>query len=289
VTAVHSYEDCSLRQFEEAKRRDKMCIYDMPIGYYPAWEEMERTLAKNYADWLPAGGLASHRFARPEQKRKEMALADIVLIPSTFVGKTIAQFTEKQYAFAPYGVDTAFWQPPPIFKRDGPIRFIYSGQLSIRKGIPYLLEAWRKADIKDAELHLIGPWLLAASRRRDLPANVKHVGPCSHTELLKHYQSADVFVFASFFEGFGLVLLEAMSCGLPVVASISSAAPDLVDANNGKVLPAGDIDAWAEALREVSGNRNELSRMKIAARDKASHCTWERYREAISRSIASYS
>ena len=41
VTAVHAYEDCSLLQFEEAKRRGKACIYDMPIGYYPAWQEAE--------------------------------------------------------------------------------------------------------------------------------------------------------------------------------------------------------------------------------------------------------
>ncbi len=55
VTAVHAYEDCSCRQFAEAKRIGKACIYDMPIGYYPAWEELRCELAAKYAGWVPAG------------------------------------------------------------------------------------------------------------------------------------------------------------------------------------------------------------------------------------------
>ena len=55
VTAVHAYEDCSLWQFEESKRLGKACIYDMPIGYYPAWQQTHAALAQRFADWLPAG------------------------------------------------------------------------------------------------------------------------------------------------------------------------------------------------------------------------------------------
>src|SRR5262249_15551731 len=81
VTAVHAYEDCSLWQFAEAKRLGKACVYDMPIGYYPAWKTTEAELARRYVDWLPIGGLPSSRFVRPEQKREEMNLADLVLVP----------------------------------------------------------------------------------------------------------------------------------------------------------------------------------------------------------------
>src|SRR5437588_10676872 len=88
ITAIHSYEDCSLWQFEEAKRRGKACIYDMPIGYYPAWQKIEAELARKFSDWLPADGLPSRRFVRPEQKRREMELADLVLAPSNFVSDT---------------------------------------------------------------------------------------------------------------------------------------------------------------------------------------------------------
>src|SRR5690242_14271251 len=180
VSAVHAYEDCSLWQFEEAKRRNKACIYDMPIGYYPAWRQTEAQLAKKYTDWLPRGGLSSRRFVRPEQKAREMELADMVIVPSTFVEGTIKRFIEKPCVRAAYGVDTDFWQPPTLPKKtDGPLRFIYVGQLSIRKGTPILIEAWKRAAVKDAEIYLVGSWLLADRIRRQLPLNVRCVGPCS--------------------------------------------------------------------------------------------------------------
>src|SRR5262249_20718860 len=84
VSAVHAYEDCSLLQFAEAKRLGKACIYDMPIGYFASWENTQSTLSQRFSDWLPAGGLPSVLYARPEQKRSEMDLADIVIVPSRF-------------------------------------------------------------------------------------------------------------------------------------------------------------------------------------------------------------
>jgi starch synthase len=289
VTAVHSYEDCSLLQFEEAKRLGKACIYDMPIGYYPAWQETENRLAKKFADWLPGGGLASHKYVRPEQKRREMELADVVLVPSTVVERTIKRFIEKPCVRAQYGVDTDFWQPPNGSKKmDGPLRFIYVGQLSIRKGVPILIEAWKRAALKNAELYLVGSWLLADRIRNELPANIHYSDACSRQELLRYYQSAEVFLFPSFFEGFGLVLLEAMACGLPLLASDGTGAANIVDSENGKVLPAGDIEAWIEALRQISASRENLPRMQKAAREKALQCNWENYRQAVSAAVAIY-
>jgi len=288
VAAVHSYEDCSLLQFEKAKRGGKACIYDMPIGYYPAWQETENRLAKKFADWLPAGGLASHKYARPEQKRREMELADVVLVPSSFVEKTIRRYVEKPCVRAPYGTDTDFWTPALEMKQNATLRFLYVGQISIRKGIPLLLKAWKQASLREAELHLVGSWLLSDRIRNHLPQNVRYAAACSRQELLGHYQSADVFLFPSFFEGFGLVLLEAMACGLPLLASDATGAPDIVEADTGKVLPAGDIEAWTDSLRAMAERRDQLPQMKKAAREKACQCTWQSYRQAVSAAVAIY-
>jgi glycosyltransferase involved in cell wall biosynthesis len=97
-----------------------------------------------------------------------------------------------------------------------------------------------------------------------------------------------VFLFPSFFEGFGLVLLEAMACGLPLLASDGTGAANIVDSENGKVLPAGDIEAWIEALRQISASRENLPRMQKAAREKALQCNWENYRQAVSAAVAIY-
>jgi glycosyltransferase involved in cell wall biosynthesis len=287
VTAVHSYEDCSLWQFEEARRLGKVCIYDMPIGYYPAWEQLLSELAQKFRDWLPAGGLSSSRHVRPEQKRQEMELADLVLAPSSFVKETILRFNpNKKVALAPYGVDTEFWRPAPGRHQGKPLRFVYAGQCSIRKGTPILIEAWRKAALSDATLSLVGLWQLAEARRSGLPDGVRFLNPVSREKLREVLTEADVFVCPTFFEGRALAIGEAMACGLPVITTEASGVTDLVDSSCGRIIPAGDEAALVEALRWFSENRDALAAMKMTARARAESCTWADYRRKVSEAVA---
>jgi glycosyltransferase involved in cell wall biosynthesis len=334
VTAVHSYEDCSLWQFEEAKRLGKSCIYDMPIGYYPWWQDKQAQLTKQFAEWLPAGGLPANHWARPEQKLREMELADIVLAPSRFVEQTIREYhPEKNIFLAPYGVDLDFWKPgekrrgtrdegrglssaldarhstldapSPITKNEEPrttndssglkcqvssfasrpLRFIYAGQCAIRKGIPLFLEAWKRADLNDAHLELVGSWQLASEKLKLLPKNVTFTGPVSREVLRERFLASDVFVFPSFFEGFALASLEAMACGLAIISTEVLDGMGLVDEANGRQIQAGNLDALIEALRWFSSNREKVSVMKAAARQSVELFTWERYRACVSAAV----
>lgn len=290
VSMVHSYEDCSLWQFEQARKLGKACIYDMPIGYYPAWERTQAELARKYYDWLPAGGLASGRYVRPDQKSREMELADLVMVPSRFVEKTIlAYHPRKKVARAAYGVDLDFWRPGAGVKAQGPLRFVFAGQVSLRKGIPVLLAAWKAAALADAELELVGAWQLADARRACLPRGVSWTPPCSREALREKFQAADVFVFPSFFEGFGLALLEAMSCGLPAIATDATAGPDIFTSSSGRLIATGDLDALVESLRWFAANRAQLPALSLAARKQAETCTWEDYRRRVAQSVASFS
>jgi starch synthase len=286
VTAVHAYEDCSLWQFAEAKRLGKACIYDMPIGYYRAWEEIEAELARRYVDWLPAGGVSSRR---SEQKRQEMDLADLTLVPSSFVETTIRAFyPHKLLARAPYGVDLDFWKSDDQAPEQRPLRFIYAGQLSLRKGIPILLEAWEKAALRDAELELIGPWKLAECKLTSLPGGVVWRPPCSSAVLRDRYRAADVFVFPSFFEGFGLVLLEAMACGLPAISSEATAGADVITEACGHLVPTGNLDVLVECMRWFDKNRDKLPAMSRAARGQAEYFNWENYRRRVADAVAPF-
>ena len=191
VSALHAYEDCSLLSFEEAKRLDKACIYDMPTCYYPVWDEAQANLNRRYADWLPARHASSSAQVRRDQKRKEMELADLVLAPSRFVEATIkSHFPDKPVALAPYGVDVDFWRPVPGPRRAGPLRFIFAGQISVRKGIPDLIDAWQKVALRDAELELVGSWHLADAKRRSLPAGIRHRPACDPATLEPLYVRA---------------------------------------------------------------------------------------------------
>jgi glycosyltransferase involved in cell wall biosynthesis len=287
VTAVHAYEDCSLWQFMEAKRLGKACIYDMPICYYAARDEIQSELLRKYADWLPHKWSPTAHDMPPEQKRQEMALADLTLVPSRFVEATIREFYPyKDIARAPYGVNVEFWTPGPSNKSSGPLRFIFAGHVSLRKGVPLLIEAWSNAELRDAELALVGPWTLAESKRRALPPGIKWFPPCSPQALRDQYRQSHVFVFPSFAEGLALVLLEAMACGLPVIASEASGASEVITDGCGFVTPPGDLDRLVELLRWFDRHRNELSAMGGEARSQAARCTWSNYRSLVKRAVS---
>jgi glycosyltransferase involved in cell wall biosynthesis len=289
VTTVHAYEDCSLWQFVEARRLGKACIYDMPIGYYLAWKATEAELARQYIDWLPIGGLPSSRYVRPEQKREEMNLADLILVPCSFAEVTIrTYYPHKVIARAPYGVDLNFWKPTGKERGTGPLRFIFAGQLSLRKGTPSLIEAWKKAALRDAELELVGAWQLADSKRSSLPCGVTWRPPCSAQALRDRYRAADIFVFPTYFEGFGLVLLEAMACGLPAITSGATAGPDVMTEACGRLVQTGNLDALVESMRWFDKNREKLPAMSRVARAQAESHSWENYRRRVAEAVAPF-
>jgi glycosyltransferase involved in cell wall biosynthesis len=129
---------------------------------------------------------------------------------------------------------------------------------------------------------------MAESMRRLLPRGVLRRPPCSPAELRERYRAAAVFVFPSFFEGFGLVLLEAMACGLPAIASDATAGPDILTEGCGRVVPAGNIDALVESLRWFSNHRDLLPKLGRASRAAAERCTWESYRRRVDAAVAPF-
>jgi glycosyltransferase involved in cell wall biosynthesis len=287
VSAIHAYEDCSLWPFIEAKRLRKACIYDLPSPYYPAWEKIQVELSRKYSDWMPFNCFPAARGVRLEQKRKEMELADLTLVASRYSEAMVREFyPHKDIARAPYGVDAEFWRPAPTYKQPGPLRFIYAGTVSVRKGMALLIEAWSKAGLRDAGLTLVGSWELADSKLRSLPASIRWFPPCSSEALRDLYRKSDVFVFPSYCDGFGLVLLEAMSCGLPTIASEASIGPEIVTPSCGFISRTGDLDGLVEHLRWFDRHRDELATMGREARIQAACWTWSNYRDLLMGAVS---
>lgn len=285
VTAVHAYEDCSLWQFEEAARLGKACIYDMPIGYYPAWVRTQESLARQFADWLPDGGLGASPYVRPDQKRREMELANLVIAPSPFVRDSILALIDKPVAVAPYGVDSTLWSIADERVPTERLTFLFAGQSSVRKGVPLLLEAWKAADLKAARLELVGSWQLAKARQKQLPRGVTLVGPVSREQLRRRYAGADILVLPTYFEGRALVVGEALACGLPVITTAASGATDLVNDRCGRIVSAGSVDELVEALRFFDWHRDRLPAMRTAAIESARASTWELYRRRVDEAV----
>jgi glycosyltransferase involved in cell wall biosynthesis len=284
VSAVHSYEDCSLWQFMDAKRLGKSCIYDMPIGYFASWERIRSALESKYADWLPFRKLRHE--VSPEQKRREMELADLVLAPSKFVADSIQEYhPKKRIALAPYGVDVADWPCRTRQTSEEMMTFVYAGQCSVRKGIPLLLRAWQAAGLMRARLQLVGEWQLAEIKKRELPPCCTWTGPLGKQELSRLYRRADALVFPTNFEGFGLVVTEALASGLPVLTTQGRAADEIIDETSGRTVPPDNLDALVEELRWFAQHRDQLPQMSRAARLNAERCTWTQYRGLVTAAV----
>jgi glycosyltransferase involved in cell wall biosynthesis len=195
----------------------------------------------------------------------------------------------------------------------GSFRFLYAGYLTKRKGIDVLLSAWsalqnveqgagsreqgarkekkseaRGKGLEDkgnglealgaglAELRLVG----GGERPEPLPAGVVCLGQTPREALLGEMSEADVFVFPSLFEGFALVILEAMAAGLPVITTPNTAGPDLIEnGKEGLIVPAGDANALRLAMESLLNDSERARSMGRAAHEKAKEYTWERYGE----------
>ena len=171
-------------------------------------------------------------------------------------------------------------------KQPEPLRFIYAGNISVRKGMPLLIEAWSKAGLCNAELALVGSWDLADSKRRSLPRGIRWFPLCSPQAIRDYYRESHVSVFPSYSDGFGLALLEAMAYGLPAIACEASIGPEIVTAGCGFTSPPGDLDRLVELLRWFDRLRDQLPIMGRRARVQATGCTWSNYRSLLTGAVS---
>ena len=199
----------------------------------------------------------------------------------------------------PLGYDRAAFRPlqPAAIdhfrrKQKLPERFwLYVGTLEPRKNLLMLLRAY--SQVAPAErLPLIlgggigwrGRTVLAAIERLGLRDSVKHVGFIPTADLPFWYNCAEAFLYPSVFEGFGLPVLEAMACGVPVVTSNASSLPEVVG-TAGKCLPPDEHEHWASALKELKANAEWLISARASGLERASLFSWARTAEMT---LASY-
>jgi glycosyltransferase involved in cell wall biosynthesis len=158
------------------------------------------------------------------------------------------------------GVDVRQFSPLVSPSEPHPLRLLFLGRLVFEKGPVVLVEALGllRASGVDAELTIVGE----GPARQRIEQSVRDLGLTDHVELVgavppnearTHYQRADVFCLPSFAEGVPVVLMEAMSCGLPVVTTYITGVPELVtDGVEGFTVTPGRADRIADALRELT-------------------------------------
>ena len=216
-----------------------------------------------------------------EKGLREIALADKVIIPSEFVRRTFLAHgvAEDKLAVIPYGADLSLFRKAT--KKDDVFRVLFVGNISVQKGIHYLLEAWKTLALPHAELVLVGRIDTDARPVLDRYAGLfTHAGHVTHEALPAVYGNASVFVLPSLQEGSAMVTYEAMACGLPSIVSENTGSV-LRDGLDGFVIPIRNAEAIAEKLAWVREHPDEAAQMGETARDAVRNFTWERYADGV--------
>jgi len=207
------------------------------------------------------------------------------------VSKPALEFASKYFPgdfdIIPNGVDVEHFSPdvlPIADFCDGKVNILFVGRLEKRKGLSYLLKAYKrvKQEISDSRLIIVGPGtrLRHKYEKQVMLEGIKDVAFVGHTsydELPRFYKTADIFCApATSWESFGIVLLEAMAVGKPVIASnIDGYASVVTHGVDGLLVPPKDEEKLAQALISLIRDESLRQQMGTKGRLKAQNYSWE--------------
>lgn len=289
TSAVYAYEDGALSSFRKARELGLQCFYDLPIGYWRAGRAIMETERERRPEWQSTmGGLfdSAEKLAR---KDEEIRLADKVYVASQYTASTLRQFPGVlppieviPYGFPPVAKDRIF----SVADGRGPLKILFVGSLTQRKGIADLfavVESLRR----HVKLTVVGSETNndCSVLRKELS---KHhwIRTLPNKDVLHLMQMHDVLVFPTLFEGFGLVITEAMSQGTPVITTDRTVGPDLIkDGVNGWIIKAGSHEALHAAIEKILQNRKAIASCGRAAMETARLRPWEVYGRELAESV----
>lgn len=245
-----------------------------PANFHPA----KRFYLAALTGW--AAKHARHLIAVSEATRRDVI--DLLHVPPRRV-TTVHNGVGEQFGLADSAQKAAFRREQGIQGRV----VLYVGTLEPRKNLPLLLKAFAQlaADPQfgDVTLYVGGSkgWyydeIFTTAERLNLTqsSRVRFLGRVPDAELPMWYNIATVFAYPSVYEGFGLPALEAMSCGIPVITSDTSALPEVVG-SAGLLLDPHDQAAWTAGLRDLLSDESRRVALGEQARRQAAQFSWQR-------------
>ncbi len=277
----HFVSSVGLYSARKAKKGGAIIVCDERTEY----PDFQRRIVLEEQEYL--GIKADVPGALDDRKIKaEYKIADYIIVASNYAKRTFleAGFPEQKLFVVPYGVDLHQFEARE--KSGGIFRVVFAGQVIPRKGVHYLIQAFQELALPNSELLLVGT--VDASMRNIVGRAVKQtpgiraVGNVPRLELFRYYESGAVFVLPSLADTFGLVVTEAMACGLPVIITENTGSQDLVtDGREGFVVPIRSVQALKEKLLLLYQDEGLRRAMGEAARVKVLEFTWERYGERL--------
>jgi glycosyltransferase involved in cell wall biosynthesis len=215
-----------------------------------------------------------------EEELELLSHHDYIFAPSPAVADSLEAggIERRRVLRASYGWDPErFRGNSRLVERDECVNFLFVGHGCLRKGLPWLLRAWERANLK-------GRLILFMLGKTEDPIGTAFANVLNRDDVIipdpghdagEVYRSADVFVFPTHEEGSPLVSYEAIGCGLPCIVSPMGAGDVIRDGVEGVVLDPYDEEAWANAMVRLAEDGELRAALGAAARERAADFTWE--------------
>lgn len=293
LKAVYAYEDGACTTFQQAQLLGLKRIYDLPIAYWETGTRLMKEESERWPEWAPTLEGTRNSEEKLQRKTDELKLADTVIVPSQFVYDSLPE----QIRAGKSCHITEFGSPNVTFvsstrnesgNASKPLRVLFAGSMTQRKGLADLFAAMKLLQRRDVELIVMGSPLCPLDWYRQQYAEFTYEAPRPHSMVLELMRSCDVFVLPSIVEGRALVQQEAMSCGLPLIVTANAGGQDLiVEGETGFLIPIRAPEKIAEKIEWLASNRAHVMEMKNAATQKAALYTWQTYRSKIVAAVIS--
>jgi glycosyltransferase involved in cell wall biosynthesis len=285
ATGVYVFEGAGLEILQLAKRLGLKTVTEQSIA---PREITFRILAEEYdrfPGWEARIPNAEAIAVLTAREREEWALSDVILCGSEFVAKGIGECGGPltRCAIVPYGVDARFAGDAPRLRRATRLRVLTVGEVGLRKGSQYVLEAARKLG-PSAEFRMVGQSRLRDEAVRTLSDHLHLCGPIPRAEIQRQYEWADVFLLPSLCEGSATVVYEALSAGLPVICTFNTGSV-VCDGVEGYIVPIRNSDAIVEKLLHLANSPSVLSEMSARAIVRAKQFSLTAYRDRLLAAI----
>lgn len=281
AAAIIGFDTSSWILATRAQKLGKPFFLDQSIAHPVVKDSILQKVAQRFPDWREE--LEERLPVVLNCENQEYKLATKIVAASSYTKQTLVSqgVSPDKILINPYGVDLDKFHPPTIPREHSHrLRFLFLGAISARKGVPLLIEAWRKLALENAELWLVGP---VSERERDLIPTLPGLqlkGKYPFDELPELLRECDVLVFPSYCEGFALVLLEALASGMPVITTEATAGPDLIEnGREGLLITSGDVEDLCRSMEFLVKHPEEIKNMSVAARHCAEKFSWDSYGE----------
>lgn len=263
---IHAMPGQCLETFKAAKELEMITVLNHPTG--PVGMQLDAVRSEYERVGLPMPDQSEHARYLLSLESKEYELADYHCVASSVVKEQLLKkgVEEQRIWVVSYGADPKVWRKAVSGKREAGsmevFRIVFAGQLSLRKGFRFLLEALEIAGDQNWCLDVYGRIVEETKQDRNQYSGsipVTYHGAVNQATLAVAFGQAHVLVLPSLEEGFGLVVPQALSCGTPCIVSDRVGAKDLIrEGENGSIFECGNSEALAQMLHGWSQNRLRL-------------------------------